>query len=234
MPNANTVVVLDFETTGLSPGAGDRAIEIGAVRIEGGEVTARFQELMNPGQRVSGFIESYTGITNTMLADARPCGEVMRDFAEFIGGYNLVAHNASFDKRFLDAELARTSMGYSGKFSCSMLAARRIYQQAPDHKLGTLVEFMNIPVEGVFHRALYDSEMTAKLWLAMLDDVCERYVLSAIDFGLMQKLGKTPKHAVDNFWKAACERTGLGVVVNDADLSFQVKETCVLALQDER
>ena len=65
---------------------------------------------------------------------------------------------------------------------------------------------MNIPVEGVFHRALYDSEMTAKLWLAMLDDVCNRYVLSAIDFGLMQKLGKTPKHAVDKFWHTASER----------------------------
>jgi len=200
--NANTVVVLDFETTGLSPGAGDRAIEIGAVRIESGKVTARFQELMNPGQRVSGFIESYTGITNAMLADARPCGEVMRDFAEFIGGHNLVAHNASFDKRFLDAELERISIGYCGQFSCSMLTARRIFQQAPDHKLGTLVEFMNIPVEGVFHRALYDSEMAAKLWLAMLDDIRRRYVLSAIDFGLMQKLAKTPKHAVDSFWKA--------------------------------
>ena len=87
MPNANTVVVLDFETTGLSPGEGDRAIEIGAVRIEDGEVTGRFQELMNPGQRVSGFIESYTGITNGMLAEARPCAEVMRDFAEFIGSW---------------------------------------------------------------------------------------------------------------------------------------------------
>ena len=73
--NANTVVVLDFETTGLSPGLGDRAIEIGAVRIEDGTVTARFQELMNPGQRVSGFIESYTGITNAMLANARPCAQ---------------------------------------------------------------------------------------------------------------------------------------------------------------
>tara|TARA_R110001592_G_scaffold363396_3_gene687811 strand:+ start:22757 stop:23383 length:627 start_codon:yes stop_codon:yes gene_type:complete len=204
MLNANTVVVLDFETTGLSPGAGDRAIEIGAVRIEDGEVTARFQELMNPGQRVSGFIESYTGITNTMLADARPCAEVMRDFAEFIGGYNLVAHNASFDKRFLDAELERISRDYSGQFSCSMLTARRIYQQAPDHKLGTLVEYMNIPVEGVFHRALYDSEMAAKLWLAMLDNAQQQYVLSAIDFRLMQKLARTPKHAVDSFWQAAC------------------------------
>ena len=206
MPNANTVVVLDFETTGLSPGVGDRAIEIGAVKIEDGEVTDRFQELMNPGQYVSGYIESYTGITNAMLAQARPCGEVMRDFSEFITGYNLVAHNASFDKRFLDAELERISTDYSGQFSCSMLTARRICQQAPDHKLGTLVDFMNIPIEGVFHRALYDSEMTAKLWLAMLDDVRERYVLSVIDFGLMQKLAKTPKHAVDSFWKAACHK----------------------------
>lgn len=196
MSNANTVVVLDFETTGLSPDAGDRAIEIGAVRIEDGEVTARFQELMNPAQRVSGFIESYTGITNEMLSGARPCGAVMQDFAEFIAGYNLVAHNASFDKRFLDAELERISTSYSGQFSCSMLAARRIYQDAPNHQLGTLVNYMNVPVEGVFHRALYDSEMTAKLWLDMLERIQQRYVLSAIDFSLMQKLAKTPKHAV--------------------------------------
>ena len=203
LPDANTVVVLDFETTGLSPGAGDRAIEIGAVRIDGGEVTARFQELMNPGQRVSGFIESYTGITNAMLTEARPCGEVMRDFAQFIGGYNLVAHNASFDKRFLDAELGRISMDYSGQFSCSMLAARRIYQEASNHQLGTLVKYMNIPVEGSFHRALYDSEMTAKLWLAMLDHIRQEYVPAVIEFRLMQKLARIPKNAVDGFLDAA-------------------------------
>ncbi|MBT3412254.1 MAG: 3'-5' exonuclease, partial [Halieaceae bacterium] len=131
MPNADTVVVLDFETTGLSPGEGDRAIEIGAVRIESGKVTARFQELMNPGRRVDSFIESFTGITNVMLADARPCSDVMRDFADFIGEDNLVAHNASFDKRFLDAEFERIALSYTGQFSCSMLAARRIFQQAP-------------------------------------------------------------------------------------------------------
>ncbi len=205
MPNADTVVVLDFETTGLSPGEGDRAIEIGAVRIESGKVTARFQELMNPGRRVDSFIESFTGITNLMLADARPCSDVMRDFADFIGDDNLVAHNASFDKRFLDAEFERIALSYTGQFSCSMLAARRIFQQAPDHKLGTLVEFMNIPVEGVFHRALYDSEMTAKLWLAMLNDVRRRYAISAIDFKQMQRVAKTPKHAVGKFWESACQ-----------------------------
>lgn len=196
MPAANTAVILDFETTGLSPGMGDRAIEIGAVRIDNGEVTERFQELMNPGQCISGFIESYTGITNGMLKDARPCGEVMRDFAEFIGDYNLVAHNASFDKRFLDAELEQISMDYSGQFACSMLAARRIYQHAPNHKLGTLVAYKKFPVEGTFHRALYDSEMTAKLWLAMLGDIGQQYNTSVIPFRLMQKLTKTPKYSV--------------------------------------
>ncbi|MFT6276737.1 MAG: DNA polymerase-3 subunit epsilon [Halioglobus sp.] len=198
---ANTSVILDFETTGLSPGMGDRAIEIGAVRLKNGQVTGRFQELMNPGQRISGFIESYTGITNGMLEGARPCGEVMRDFADFIGGYNLVAHNASFDKRFLDAEFERASIDYPGQFACSMLAARRIYQQAPDHKLGTLVAYKKFPDEGSFHRALYDSEMTAKLWVTMLGDIEQQYETSAIPFRLMQKLTKTPKHSVRSLFE---------------------------------
>ena len=67
---ADSLVILDFETTGLSPNMGDRAIEIGAVRLDNGEITERFQELMNPGQRVSAFIEDYTGISNKMLAGA--------------------------------------------------------------------------------------------------------------------------------------------------------------------
>ena len=199
MTRADTVIVLDFETTGLSPDYGDRAIEIGAVRIENGEVVKRFQSLMNPGRRINHFIESYTGITNGMLKDAPPCKEVMHEFAEFINGYNLVAHNASFDKRFLEAELGKISRSYSGQFACSMLMSRRIYQDAPNHKLGTLIEYVNIPADGVFHRALYDSEMTTKLWMAMLDNISERYDIESIPFTLTQKLTKTPKHDVHQF-----------------------------------
>ena len=196
MSKANTVVILDFETTGLSPDMGDRTIEIGAVCIEDGQVTGQFQQLMNPGRRISGFIEDYTGISNDMLKDAPPCSEVMRQFADFIDGYNLVAHNASFDKRFLDAELARISRTYSGQFACSMLAARRIYPQASNHQLGTLVKYARIPVDGVFHRALYDSQMTARLWLAMLDSIGEHYHITDIPFTLLQQLIKTPKQSV--------------------------------------
>ncbi len=199
MTRADTVIVLDFETTGLSPDYGDRAIEIGAVRIENGEVVERFQSLMNPGRRINSFIEGYTGITNGMLKNAPPCKEVMHKFADFINGYNLVAHNASFDKRFLDAELGKISRSYSGQFACSMLMSRRIYQDAPNHKLATLIEYANIPVDGVFHRALYDSEMTTKLWLAMLDNISEQYDIESIPFTLTQKLTKTPKHDVHQF-----------------------------------
>ena len=127
---ADTVIVLDFETTGLSPDGGDRAIEIGAVRIEKGRVTDRFQSLMNPGKRVAAFIEDYTGITNKMLKTAPPCKDVMAEFSDFIEDFDMVAHNASFDSRFLISELHRIKRTYSGKFACSMLVARRLYQDA--------------------------------------------------------------------------------------------------------
>lgn len=201
--SAASVVVLDFETTGLSPGNGDRAIEIGAVKIKDGCVTDRFQSLMNPGKRISGFIENYTGITNQMLKKAPPCKEVMRDFAEFILGYDLVAHNASFDKRFLDAELKRIRCKYSGEFACSMLVARRLYQSAPNHRLETLVRLNRIAVNGDFHRALSDAEMTADLWLSMLAKVSKQSGNDQIPFIVMQKLAKMPKASVESFLKSA-------------------------------
>ena len=194
---ADSLVVLDFETTGLSPNMGDRAIEIGAVRLERGQVVDRFQALMNPGKPVSAFIENYTGITNRMLNQAAPCDEVMHEFADFMGDSNLVAHNASFDKRFLDAELGRICRSYTGHFACSLLVARRLYQQAPNHKLGSLIAYKNIPSEGGFHRALYDSEMTAKLWMAMLDDISQIITTKIVPFRLIQKLSKTPKSGVN-------------------------------------
>ena len=194
---ADSLIILDFETTGLSPDMGDRAIEIGAVKIENGEVTERFQELMNPGKRVSGFIEDYTGITNSMLSSADSCEQVMHRFADFIQGSNLIAHNASFDKRFLDSELDRISRDYDGEFSCSLLISRRVFQDAPSHKLGQLVEYARIPNQGGFHRALYDSEMTAKVWMAMLDNIGERYNAFDLSFEQIKKLAKTPKKSVD-------------------------------------
>ena len=196
---ADTVIVLDFETTGLSPDYGDRAIEIGAVKLENGEVVDRFQQLMNPGRRINSFIENYTGITNKMLSKAAPCKEVMLEFSDFIADYNLVAHNASFDSRFLDSELNRVKRNQHGSFACSMLISRRLYPDAPNHKLGTLVKYKTLPSDGTFHRALADAEMTAHLWLSMMTDIKQDYSFQMIPFKVMQKLSRTTKNAVSSF-----------------------------------
>lgn len=206
---ADTVVVLDFETTGLSPNMGDRAIEIGAVRMEGGVVTERFQELMDPGVRISGFIESYTGITNQMLRNAPPCREVMARFADFIGNDNLVAHNASFDRKFLDSELTRIDRGYGGQMACSMLISRRIFQNAPNHKLGGLVDFLDLETDGIFHRALADSEMTARLWMALVNTIREDHDIPEPSFSLMQTISRTSKAMVHGVISGCrCPKTG--------------------------
>ena len=196
--NNSPVIVLDFETSGLSPQYGDRAIEIGAVLIENNRITDRFQSLMNPGFRISSFIESYTGINNGMVGAAPPCEEVMEKFAEFIGDHPLVAHNASFDRRFLDSEFgcidkSRRSM------ACSMLIARRVYPNAPNHQLGTLVRYCGIYTDGTFHRALADAEMTGQLWISMIDQIKDTFGINQVPFDLMWKLSQITKAKAAKF-----------------------------------
>ncbi len=190
-----SVVVLDFETTGLSPDNGDRAIEIGAVLVRNNQPVDRFQSLMNPGKRISLFIQDYTGITNAMLKKAPPIDEVMDEFSDFMAGHHLVAHNAGFDRRFLDAELQRIGKRRTQEFACSMLASRRIYPDAPSHNLEALVRYTDITTDGTFHRALADAEMTARLWIGMINELKTAYRLQKVPFNLMQQLSKISKSA---------------------------------------
>ncbi|MCM2349433.1 MAG: 3'-5' exonuclease [Bacteriovoracaceae bacterium] len=197
----NTCIVLDFETTGLSPGA-DRAIEVAAVLLENGKVKDRFQSLMNPGKKISPFIESYTGITNSMLASAPKNEMAIRELVSFIGKLPLVAHNASFDKRFLDYEVQKAGRNPIETMACSLLVSRRIYDQTPNHKLQTLVEYKNIQVVGNFHRALADAEMTAHLWVKMKEDIEKKYKLDEVTFDFMFRFGKTGKKGLEKFVQA--------------------------------
>jgi len=194
-----TVAVIDFETTGLSPGYGDRTIEVGVVLVDNNRVVDRFQSLMNPSMRVSAFIEEFTGITNRMLAAAPPVRDVMNRLALFIGRHPLVAHNASFDSRFLDAEYGRIALTRANEFACSMLAARRLYPEAPNHRLETLVRYKGLKTDGVHHRALADAEMTAQLWIRMIDDIRSTFGLREVPFTLMQQLARVPRKRVPEF-----------------------------------
>ena len=188
------VAVIDFETTGLSPAMGDRATEIAAVIMEDGKVVDRYQSLMNAGVRIPSYIEALTGISDAMVRNAPTAEQVMREVANFVGDFPMVAHNAAFDCKFWDAELSRIGRRRRQEFACSMLVARRVFPQAPSHKLGVLVEFASLPVAGRYHRALADAEMAASLLARLEDELRCRFRLSDVSHELLRKIQGVPKH----------------------------------------
>ncbi|BAN34834.1 DNA polymerase III subunit epsilon [Sulfuricella denitrificans skB26] len=204
-----TVAVIDFETTGLSPAMGDRATEVAVVIVADGKIVDRYQSLMNTGTRIPAFIEALTGISNTMISKAPPASEVMRALAEFVRDIPLVAHNASFDSKFLDAEWLRINQRRRQEFACSMLLARRIYPSAPNHKLGTLVRHLGLPSAARHHRALADAEMTAHLWVQMVSDIQQQYGLNTVPHEFLLALQKAPKTQMTSCVERAKCRLGL-------------------------
>ncbi len=190
------VVVIDFETTGLSPDMGDRATEIAAVLIRDGRIVDQYQSLMNAGRRIPAFIEHLTGISNAMVRQAPPAAQVMAEVADFVGDYPLVAHNASFDRKFWNAELSRIGRRTPQPFACSMLVARRVMPQAPNHQLGTLIKYAGLPVTGRYHRAQADAEMAAHLTLYLERALMARFGLAEVSHGLLGRIQRTAKSRV--------------------------------------
>ena len=196
-----TVAVIDFETTGLSPGQGARATEIAAVLVQDGQVVGRFQSLMNSGAWVPPFIEQLTGISNAMLRGAPPSADVMREVLHFTRGCPLVAHNAAFDRCFWLAEASRAGCepepATAHGFACTLLLARRLYPQAPNHRLGTLAALHRLPEQGRAHRALADALTTAHLLLQMQRDVGERFASelagAPVNHALLGRLQRMPR-----------------------------------------
>jgi DNA polymerase III subunit epsilon len=172
--------IIDFETNGLMPDSGGRALEVAAVLVEPDaagvyRIIDSWASLMNPGVYVPRFITSLTGITAAMVRNAPAPAKVMAHIHEFVGDATLVAHNASFDRTFWQHELARIGLKPRSDFLCTVLIARRLYPWAPNHKLATLVDLHNIRVEGRHHRALADADMTAKLFMQMQTDLAGLY-----------------------------------------------------------
>ena len=194
-----TIAVIDFETTGMSPRMGARATEIAVALVRDGRIVDRYQSLMHTGAWVPPFIEQLTGITKRMLDDAPPASQVMREAAEFVGDTPLVAHNAAFDRGFWLAELerVRAQAPASPRFACTLLLSRRLNEEAPNHKLGTLAQMFDLPRSGRAHRAMADAEVTAHLLMRMQRDVERRFADELGDAGathdLLADLQRAPK-----------------------------------------
>lgn len=201
------IAVIDFETTGISPGMGDRATEVAIVITEQGRVVDRFQSLMNAGVHIPAFITQLTGISNEMVARSPNADTVMRDAARFVGSVPMVAHNASFDRRFWMAELARAGEPAPHAFACTVLLSRRLYPQAPSHKLGVLVDHFGLPRTGQAHRAMADAEMAAELLARIQHDLRMRHGVARPDHDCLMDLQRCARNQLPRFFSARREGT---------------------------
>jgi DNA polymerase III epsilon subunit family exonuclease len=162
-------VVVDVETTGLSPRHGHRVIEIGAVAVEQGVIIEEFSTLIDAGVPVPYVVQAIHGITDEMLEGQPTPEEALPLFARFIRDSILVAHNAPFDIRFLRHEFAHLGMGLPHRCLCTLEMSRRHLPRLRDHTLETV--YSHLCPDAAFirqsHRALDDARMTARIWLKL-------------------------------------------------------------------
>ena len=194
------IVMLDFETTGLSPESGDRITEVAALRIAGGEIVDRYVSLVNCGVRIPPFITSLTGISQQMVDSAPPATEVVPALIEFIGGDVLAAHNASFDEKFLKAEGARQghACGHAG-LVCSVKLSRRVLPGLPSYKLGELARSLGIAFRGTAHRAEADAEVAARLLLHIGRHLGDHYGLGTVSPELLVEINRLAAARVHDY-----------------------------------
>ena len=167
-------VIVDLETTGLSP-EWNSIIEIGAIKVEKGEVSEVFQQLVNPGFEIDDYIQSLTGITNEMLSSQPTIRDVLKDFDIFVKNGIIVGHNVNFDINFLyDDYIRYLNKPFSNGFIDTMRIARKVLPELEHHRLIDIVFYFGIQ-DGSFHRALADCKYTYLCYQALSEIVLQKY-----------------------------------------------------------
>jgi len=194
---STVVVVLDFETTGLSPRGGDRITEVAALRVRDGRVVDRYVTLVNAGVRIPSFITGLTGITNAMVAAAPPATRVIRELVEFLADDIVVAHNAGFDHGFLSAEIERSGLtARDYRTLCTMRLARRLAPGLGSYKLSAVAEHLGVSYAGPAHRAEADAQVAADVLHQIAGRVVARHRLSTLDPELLRQVTGWPARDV--------------------------------------
>ena len=191
-PNSNVMleeefVVFDFETTGFNAGGSDSIIEIGAVKLKGGKILDRYDELINPGRKLPEKIVELTGITDAMLKDKRDEKEAVIDFMKWVGDDPMVAHNAKFDVSFLEMAFKKYDLGiFSNPVVDTLELSRALDSNYSRHSLSALAKRYDIIKsdtnpdgfwdESSHHRGDYDAEGTAIIFNKMLEKLSSRNI----------------------------------------------------------
>ena len=177
-PLSGSFVVFDTETTGLSP-TDDRLTEIGAVVVENGQITDRYNTFVNPGKPISAKITELTGITNEMVQDAPTPDEAMKEFLAFCAGRTLVAHNAhGFDMRMLHAAARRAGIVCDNPYIDTLPLAQSLYPGLRNYKLDTINRHLELEAFN-HHRAVDDAAALGRIFCQMVQDLSDKEVRSA-------------------------------------------------------
>ena len=174
--DATDFVVFDVETTGskIPP---SRLVEIGAYRVSRGRIVSEFSSLVNPRVPIPPFISSLTGISDSMVAAAPVFEGIVEDLLDFVGRSVLVAHNSSFDVRFLNYEVGRAYPGRKmcNAEMCTVSLSRRVVPSLANHRLHTVAEHFGVPIRNR-HRASGDARATAEVFIYLLEMLREQGV----------------------------------------------------------
>ena len=169
-----TYVVFDVETTGLSAIYND-LIQVAASKMYKGNVIAEFDEFINPGHPLSAFTTELTGITDDHVKNAKPLEQVLQEFQEFCKDTVLVAHNATFDVGFMNANYERHGLPKISQPVIDTLEfARNLYPEYKRHGLGPLTKRFGVALEH-HHMANYDAEATGRLLFIFIKEVVEKH-----------------------------------------------------------
>ena len=169
-----TYVVFDVETTGLSAIYND-LIQVAASKMYKGNIVAEFDEFINPGHPLSAFTTELTGITDEHVKNAKPLVQVLKEFQEFCKDTVLVAHNATFDVGFMNANYERHGLPRITQPVIDTLEfARNLYPEYKRHGLGPLTKRFGVALEH-HHMANYDAEATGRLLFIFIKEVAEKH-----------------------------------------------------------
>ena len=163
-------IIFDTETTGLSPAGGDRMVEIGCVEMINRVETGRsYHAYFNPERSMPSEAEAVHGLGDTFLSDKPMFGDTVAELLEFVGDAPLIAHNATFDFGFLNAELQRCSRDpvCLSRMVCTLVLARSRHPGAK-HSLDALCTRFGVDrSHRVKHGALLDAQLLAQVYVEL-------------------------------------------------------------------
>lgn len=178
-------IVLDTETTGFDPFDGDRIVEIGALELVGHMPTGRtYHQYINPQRNMPTEAFEVHGISEEFLRDKPVFAAIAQDFLDFIGDATLVIHNASFDMKFLNAELKWVGKPLIANERAldTLMIARKKFPGSPA-SLDALCRRFGITTERELHGALLDSQILADVYLELIGGRQPGLVLSQTSTG---------------------------------------------------